>query len=160
MRHVVDGGSWLTQDGIRVKTGQRVLNFVDTHAQDFYQHFFGGTRDFVDNNDYQNDNIKVCNGLFALFKQIQHPSLLQVGVYVDGSMQVYQVQPASANDRLTNVLRASPTRELIDYRQVRLKCLLDMHTRLDNYQLINLSKFGIYWYFKYYTNFLSNEAFF
>ncbi|KAI8378910.1 hypothetical protein BD560DRAFT_487811 [Blakeslea trispora] len=156
MRHVVDGGSWLTQDGFRVKTGQRVLNFVDTHAQDFYQHFFGGTRDFVDNNDYQNDNIKVCNGLFALFKQIQHPSLLQVGVYVDGFMQVYQVQPASANDRLTNVLRALPTRELIDYRQVRLECLLDMHTRLDNYQLINLSKFGIYWYFKYYTNFLSN----
>ncbi|KAI8371085.1 hypothetical protein BD560DRAFT_396046 [Blakeslea trispora] len=151
IRHVVDGGSWVDANQLRVKTGSKILEFVQDQGNTFYYNLFGGTRDFADNNDNSYATPKVKNGLFAVFKSRSNEDIRYIGSYENGVITCWQVQQPTSRDVQNNVLQAVQTSSLISYEHCEIEHVLDMHTKFisDQCRLINLSKFGTYWHLKY-----------
>ncbi|KAI8327353.1 hypothetical protein BD560DRAFT_494529 [Blakeslea trispora] len=151
IRHVVDGGSWVDANQLRVKTGSKILEFVQDQGNTFYYNLFGGTRDFADNNDNSYATPKVKNGLFAVFKSRSDEDIRYIGSYENGVITCWQVQQPTSRDVQNNVLQAVQTSSLISYEHCEIEHVLDMHTKFisDQCRLINLSKFATYWHLKY-----------
>ncbi|KAI7891993.1 uncharacterized protein EV154DRAFT_562855 [Mucor mucedo] len=68
VRHVLEGGSWLNKDGIREKTTEDVMSFIQTNESMFYLNLLGGSREFIDNTDPNYK--KITEGCLAVFKRI------------------------------------------------------------------------------------------
>ncbi|OBZ87588.1 hypothetical protein A0J61_04368 [Choanephora cucurbitarum] len=119
----------------------------------FCYNLFGGTRELKDNNGNEYQSASLKNGAFAAFSAQSGQDSKYLGEYRDGYVTCWQVQPATPLDRQKNVLRAFCLQQVMNMNELVLGCILDMHLQYsDGTRLINLSKFGAYWYFKYNWN--------
>ncbi|KAI7890774.1 uncharacterized protein EV154DRAFT_481904 [Mucor mucedo] len=50
LRHIVDGGSWVSKDIKRVRYGSKLKKYIDMAGDDFLLEMFGSSREVADNN--------------------------------------------------------------------------------------------------------------
>ncbi|KAL0092580.1 C2H2-type zinc finger transcription factor [Phycomyces blakesleeanus] len=90
MRHILDGGSWPIENGLRLSCGKGVKAYIDNTASvhKFWNSLFGGSREFADNNnDGSIVNSELCDDTFALFmlmhsgSQTIHPIIGKVSSF-------------------------------------------------------------------------------
>ncbi|KAL0087533.1 hypothetical protein J3Q64DRAFT_1847691 [Phycomyces blakesleeanus] len=69
MRHIIDGGSWVSKDKMREKYGNSTAEFLKENFNDNVKNIlFSGSRDFADNNDTDDITAKaLCDNTFAVF---------------------------------------------------------------------------------------------
>lgn len=153
MKHIVDGGSWIDDDGRRIEPGKKLMEFINSQDEAFRYNLFGGTRELADNNGNEYQSASLKNGVFAAFSSQDGQNSKYIGEYRDGFVTCWQVQPVTHTDKQQNVLRASCLQQVMNISELTFDCILDMHIQYNNgIRLINLSKFGAYWYFKYNCN--------
>ncbi|KAI8336858.1 hypothetical protein EDC96DRAFT_578892 [Choanephora cucurbitarum] len=106
MRHVIDRGSWTTNDGLRVETGSRIFEFVSEQGGDFYHNISGGTSELTNNNDNAYQLTALKNGMFTAFtfKDTKAENML-VNIETDLLLAVkYRQQPLWINNKVFSVL--------------------------------------------------------
>ncbi|KAI7891101.1 uncharacterized protein EV154DRAFT_91175 [Mucor mucedo] len=95
LRHIVDGGSWVSKDIKRVRYGSKLKNYIDMAGDDFFLEMFGSSREFADNN-YSGVNtfsVGVC-GLFS--------------VCIDNNTSVFVGEITKNNGKLVTLQRFQP----------------------------------------------------
>ncbi|KAL0088739.1 hypothetical protein J3Q64DRAFT_1881846 [Phycomyces blakesleeanus] len=153
MRHIIDGSSQASKDKMREKYDNSTAEFLkENFSNNVKNILFGGSRDFADNNDTDDITAKaLCDNTFAVFMlkeskdQHAHPFIGKVS-----SLRVehYRVEssPHTQGDNYLLTQRVSNDAST-PLDQLKIVCKLDMHTEFTNKLVINLNKFGSYWFF-------------
>ncbi|OAD74816.1 C2H2-type zinc finger transcription factor [Phycomyces blakesleeanus NRRL 1555(-)] len=140
------------------KSGTGIERFIkDNNEFLFYYTFFGGSRELKDNNDtgdIEDDAIK--NNSFGTFvfkdNSISHP---RIGLVSGSVVKFLSIVPHTDNDRNNNYAKAVMTGEHSDVANMNLVCKLDLHIFCNSFYIVNLSKFGSYWFI--FNNILFDE---
>jgi hypothetical protein len=144
IQHIVDGGSWLNRDGLREKTGEEVVSFIDEHKELCYKNLFGGSREFADNNDSEYQLPDLRNNHVAVF--IDSLSRPFIGIVSDDKVYYLTSYSGTLQDNCLVLCQMNePVFALLN--EVKLQSILDVHTSPNDRFYINLSKFGTYWTF-------------
>ncbi|KAL0087485.1 C2H2-type zinc finger transcription factor, partial [Phycomyces blakesleeanus] len=149
LQHVIDGGSWINSSGNREKSGTGIERFIkDNNESLFYYTFFGGSRELKDNNDtgdIEDDTIQ--NNSFGAFVFKDDPiSRPRIGLVSGSVVKFLSIVPCTDNDRNNNYAKAVMTGEHSDVANMNLVCKLDLHIFRNPFYIVNLSKFGSYWF--------------
>ncbi|KAL0096968.1 hypothetical protein J3Q64DRAFT_1710371 [Phycomyces blakesleeanus] len=158
LQHVIDGGSWINSFGNQEKSGTGIERFIkDNNESLFYYTFFGGSRELKDNNntgDIEDDAIQ--NNSFGAFVFKDDPiSRPRIGLVSGSVVKFLSIVPRTDNDRNNNYAKAVMTGEHSDVANMNLVCKLDLHIFCSPFYIVNLSKFGSYWFI--FNNILFDE---
>ncbi|KAL0075112.1 hypothetical protein F4703DRAFT_1967252 [Phycomyces blakesleeanus] len=153
MRHIIDGGSWVSKDKMREKYGNSMAEFLKENFNDNAKNIlFGGSIDFADNNNTDDITAKaLCDNTFVVFMlkesrdQHAHPFIGKVSSLRVEHYRVESSLYAQVNSYLLVQRVSNDASTPLD--QLKIVCKLDMHTEFNNKLVINLSKFGSYWFF-------------
>ncbi|KAL0077317.1 C2H2-type zinc finger transcription factor [Phycomyces blakesleeanus] len=158
LQHVIDGGSWINSSGNREKSGTGIERFIkDNNESLFYYTFFGSSRELKDNNDTGDiEDDAVQNNSFGAFVFKDDPiSRPRIGLVSGSVVKFLSIVPRTDNDRNNNYAKAVMTGEHSDVANMNLVCKLDLHIFRNPFYIVNLSKFGSYWFI--FNNILFDE---
>ncbi|KAL0073766.1 hypothetical protein F4703DRAFT_1799507 [Phycomyces blakesleeanus] len=156
--HVINCGSWLNENGQCEKPGSGIATFLQgNNEKKFCFSFFGGSRDFTDNNDTGDiDEERIKNNSFGAFIFNNDSSSRPHIGYVCGSVVTFlELVACTEDDKKNNYAKAILINHRTDLSHLKLVCKLDIHLYCNSFYIVNLSKFGSYWFFK--NNFLLYE---
>ena len=125
------------------------MSLIDEHSGEFYHNLFGGSRNLADNNETGYILLAAKESMYACFKRKDAFGVesLLVGQIRNSMIHQFSVCEATTEDMAKNVLRAYECYNAYNIEEVTLECVLNMHTQHNGFHLINLSKFGTYWFF-------------
>ncbi|OBZ87487.1 hypothetical protein A0J61_04473 [Choanephora cucurbitarum] len=125
------------------------MSLIDEHLGEFYHNLFGGPRNLVGNNETGYILPSMKENMYACFKRKDAFGVesLFVGQIINSMIHQFSVCKVTAEDTAKNVLRAYECYNVYSIEEVVMECVLDMHTQHNGFHLINLSKFGTYWFF-------------
>ncbi|KAL0093855.1 hypothetical protein F4703DRAFT_1790277 [Phycomyces blakesleeanus] len=153
MRHLIDGSSWMNKVCQREHYGGDTAAFLHENVdKNFRDILFGRSKDFADNNDIDNiADLPPCNntfGVFALKESRDQPVYYIIRKVSSPRVEHYRVE-SSAHGQENNFLLAQRFSNNLTtpLNQLTMVCKLNMHTHYDNKLVINLNKFGSYWFF-------------
>ncbi|OAD68748.1 C2H2-type zinc finger transcription factor [Phycomyces blakesleeanus NRRL 1555(-)] len=115
------------------------------------------SRELKDNNDTGDiEDDAVQNNSFGAFvfkdDPISHP---RIGLVSGSVVKFPSIVPHTDNDRNNNYAKAVMTGEHSDVANMNLVCKLDLHIFRNLFYIVNLSKFGSYWFI--FNNILFDE---
>ncbi|KAL0075194.1 hypothetical protein F4703DRAFT_1890186 [Phycomyces blakesleeanus] len=146
------------QVALQHKSGAEIKRFIkDNNESLFYYTFFGSSRELKDNNDTGDiEDDAVQNNSFDVFvfkdDSISRPC---IGLVSDSVVKFLSIVPRTDNDRNNNYAKAVMTGEHSDVANMNLICKLDLHIFHNPFYIVNLSKFGSYWFI--FNNILFDE---
>ncbi|KAL0095480.1 C2H2-type zinc finger transcription factor [Phycomyces blakesleeanus] len=151
LQHVIDNGN-------REKSGTGIERFIkDNNESLFYYTFFGRSRELKDNNnsgDIEDDAAQ--NNSFDTFVFRDDPiSRPYMGLVSGSVVKFLSIVSHTDNDRNNNYAKAVMTCEHSDVANMNLVCKLDLHIFCNPFCIVNLSKFGSYWFI--FNNILFDE---
>ncbi|OAD78451.1 C2H2-type zinc finger transcription factor [Phycomyces blakesleeanus NRRL 1555(-)] len=158
LQHVIDGGSWINSSGNREMSGTGIERFIkDNNESLFYYTFLGGSRELKDNNDTGDiEDDAIQNNSFGAFVFKDDPiSRPRIGLVSGSVVKFLSIVPRTDNDRNNNYAKAVMTGEHSDVANMNLVCKLDLHIFRNPFYIVNLSKFGSYWFI--FNNILFDE---
>lgn len=134
LKHVIDGGSWINKENIRVEYGEAIKRFICNEKM-FRLKFFGA-REFAENNY---DRVKgiPAPGFSGVFRDAENGCSFVGVVEEDGrKVKKYLISGASSDD---GRLKCVQTDESIEVSKLRAVGILDMDITSC---FINMNKFG------------------
>ncbi|KAL0078704.1 hypothetical protein F4703DRAFT_1918941 [Phycomyces blakesleeanus] len=146
MRHILDGGSWPVENGLRLSRGKGIKTYIDYTASvhKFWNVLFGGSREFADNNDDGSIvNSELCDDTFALFmpmhggSQTVHPIIEKVS-----SSQVIHLHidlPTDIAQKNNYLLAREYSGMSTLLEELKMIRILDMYTKVGDAYVINLT---------------------
>ncbi|OAD67402.1 hypothetical protein PHYBLDRAFT_63595 [Phycomyces blakesleeanus NRRL 1555(-)] len=129
----------------------------DNNKSLFYYTFFGGSRELKDNNDTRDiEDDAVQNNSFGAFVFKDDPiSRPRIGLVSGSVVKFLSIVPRTDNVRNNNYAKAVMTGEHSDVANMNLVCKSDLHIFHNLFYIVNLSKFGSYWFI--FNNILFDE---
>ncbi|KAL0074481.1 hypothetical protein F4703DRAFT_1891787, partial [Phycomyces blakesleeanus] len=132
LQHVIDGGSWINSSGNQEKSGTGIERFIKDNNESLE------LKDSNNTGDIEDDAVQ--NNSFGAFVFKDYPiSRPCIGLFLS-------IVPCTDNDRNNNYAKAVMTDEHSD---------LDLHIFRNLFYIVNLSKFGSYWFI--FNNILFDE---
>ncbi|KAL0077270.1 hypothetical protein F4703DRAFT_1883021 [Phycomyces blakesleeanus] len=124
------------------------LFIKDNNESLFNYTFFGILRELKDNNDTGDiEDDAVQNNSFVAFVFKDDPiSCPRIGLVSGSVVKFLNIVPRTDNDRNNNYAKAVMTGEHSDVANMNLVCKLDLHIFRNLFYIVNLSKFGSYWF--------------
>jgi hypothetical protein len=144
INHMLDGGSWV-YNGTRHYVGEEIVQFMEDNPN-FRESFLGDCDIFSDNNS---PNCKIKEGFSAVFSLIQDDENRQffVGKVAKRENNLCVIQYDFAGRNSDGHILATATDVVHMASDCKTECVLDMHRpSSNNNQLINVCKFGTYWF--------------
>ncbi|KAL0097318.1 C2H2-type zinc finger transcription factor [Phycomyces blakesleeanus] len=137
------------QVALQHKSGTGIERFIkDNNKSLFYYTFFGSSRELKDNNnsgDIEDDAIQ--NNSFSTFVFRDDPiSRPRIGLVSGSVVKFLSIVSYTDNDRNNNYAKTVMTGEHSDIANMNLVCKLDLHIFRNPFYIVNLSKFGSYWF--------------
>ncbi|SAL99754.1 hypothetical protein [Absidia glauca] len=148
LRHIIGGGYWWNSDGQIVSLGASSRHWISSNLEDFYVVLMGGSRTLEDN-DYQLQKIK--EGVCAVFSykmssSTANPYLVGKARNQNGEMMIDCYEISDINTSMQTI-RTRLISESYPLSQLNTETVIDMHiTDSQGYQIINVCKFGSYWF--------------
>ncbi|KAL0081440.1 hypothetical protein F4703DRAFT_1866900 [Phycomyces blakesleeanus] len=158
LQHVIDGGLWINSSGNREKSGTGIERFIkDNNESLFYYTFFGDSRELKDNNDTGDiEDDAIQNNSFGTFVfKDDLISCPHMGLVSGSVVKFLSIVSCTDNDKNNNYAKAVMTGEHSDVANMNLVCKLDLHIFCNPFYIVNLSKFGSYWFI--FNNILFDE---
>lgn len=144
-RHVINGGSWVSKEGKRVKFGVELERYISSLGDTFFKEMLGESREFTDNNYTGIKNIK--NGVCGVF-QYEVNSVVNafVGEVIDVDentgktiLQKYAVSLTGSK----HICKKDVLIETLPVHNLTPRGALDIFTKDSNGDpIINVNKFG------------------
>ncbi|KAL0081728.1 C2H2-type zinc finger transcription factor [Phycomyces blakesleeanus] len=128
LQHVIDGGSWINSSSNQEKSETGIERFIKNNNESFF-----GT--FV----FRDDPI----------------SCPHIGLVSGSVINFLSIVSCTDNVRNNNYAKAVMTGEHSDVANMNLVCKLDLHIFRNLFYIVNLSKFGSYWFI--FNNILFDE---
>ncbi|OAD69439.1 C2H2-type zinc finger transcription factor [Phycomyces blakesleeanus NRRL 1555(-)] len=140
--------------GLKLSRGKDVKTYIDNNASahKFWNVLFGGSREFADNNDDSSIvNSELCDDTFVLFMPM-HSGSQTVHLIIEKvfSSQVIHLDidlPTDIAQKNNYLLAREYSGMSTLLEELKMIYILDMYTKVGDAYVINLSKFGSYWYF-------------
>lgn len=147
LQHVLQGGYWGdVKTGELTSAGGAVKEFVNKNEAGFNLEFFGGTRDFQENNELCDKPLGEAS--LAIFSSASSSLFVGGDGLVIPLVLHYKYLANGERDFSSGYIQASvPLR--ITYQPIsslQVECLLDGVKDSSHIYYINLSKFGVLWY--------------
>ncbi|OAD74090.1 hypothetical protein PHYBLDRAFT_144548 [Phycomyces blakesleeanus NRRL 1555(-)] len=139
--HVINCGSWLNENGQCEKPGSEIATFLQgNNEKKFCFSFFGGSRDFTDNNNTGDiDEERIKNNSFGVFIFNNDSSSRPHIGYVCGSVVTFlELVACTEDDKKNNYAKAILINHHTDLSHLKLVCKLDMHLYCDSFYIVNL----------------------
>lgn len=145
LRHLINGGSWVTKKKKRVKIGSEIEAFISSLGDGFFKEMFGESREFTDNN-YTGIK-KIRKGVCAVFEyEADFTVSVFIGEVIDIdednkriTLQKYALHIIESN----YICRKTELIETLPIHKLTPKGALDMFMKDCNGDpVINMNKFG------------------
>ncbi|SAM00634.1 hypothetical protein [Absidia glauca] len=147
LRHVVNGGSWINDDGNRDQHNDEVAAFINEEGADIFPLLFGGSREYLDNNDTSPRLIDGSCGVFVIQRNedpgpstIRH--IIGKAQRMDLGMAVKEYRWIGRDEDGNPMVHSTDTWH--SQNDLVLVGLLDIDDRF-THCVVNQYKFGSYW---------------
>ncbi|KAL0087443.1 hypothetical protein J3Q64DRAFT_1737402, partial [Phycomyces blakesleeanus] len=150
MQHIFANGSWINSNGQREYPGPGIAEFIkpnDDKDKNFRNLFLGGSQVLADNNDTGNINTLKDNSFAAFVIKNSIGTTPSIGL-ISGSMVTFLRPTARTSEEMkNNYLKVEMTDDRMSLDSLKPLCRIDLMKVNDTTYMVNLSKFGSYWFY-------------
>ncbi|KAL0083948.1 hypothetical protein F4703DRAFT_1605438 [Phycomyces blakesleeanus] len=150
MQHIFANGSWINSNGQREYPGPGIAEFIkpnDDKDKNFRNLFLGGSQVLADNNDTGNINTLKDNSFAVFVIKNSIGTTPSIGL-ISGSMVTFLRPTARTSEEMkNNYLKVEMTDDRMSLDSLKPLCRIDLMKVNDTTYMVNLSKFGSYWFY-------------